>query len=361
MTTFAYLLDVVAVGVLLHTVVNTALLRRVPRDASIDEPVSILMPMRDEANRLEPSLRSVLSQRGLQRAEILVYDDQSEDATATVVTRIAGDSARLLRGGALPAGWLGKPHACWELARAANGSVLVYVDADVVLSADAVAGAVALLRSQQLAFVSPYPRQITGSWMERLVQPLLQWSWLSFLPLRIAERSSRRSLAAANGQLFIVDAAAYLRAGGHEAVRDDVLDDVALARALVGTGGRGGFVDGHTIASCRMYDGPKPLVDGYGKSLWHAFGSPVGAVLVAVLIAALGVLPWLLVIVTAAAWPAALAGPAGRLVSALRTGSRPVWDAALHPLSVIVFAWLVGVSLLRRRRGQLVWKGRLLG
>ena len=360
MTTLAYVLDAVSVALVIHIVINSALLRRPPRNAGTDEHVSILMPMRDEAKRLERSLRSVVSQQGLQRTEILVYDDQSEDSTAELVAQIAGDSVRLLEGGALPTGWLGKPHACWQLARAATGSVLVFVDADVVLSADAVAGAVSLLRSERLAFVSPYPRQVTGSLMERLVQPLLQWSWLTFLPLRIAERSGRTSLAAANGQFLVVDAAAYRLAGGHEAVRAEVLDDVALARALVRADGPGGFVDGHDVASCRMYDGAKALVDGYGKSLWHAFGSPAGAISVCVLLAALCVLPWLLVIVTPAAWPAALGGPAGRLVTAMRTGSRPRWDAALHPLSVIVFVSLVCVSLLRRSRGRLVWKGRLL-
>src|SRR5205807_5961315 len=132
----------------------------------------------------------------------------------------------------LPSGWLGKPHACWHLARAATGTVLVFVDADVVLAPDAVAGAVSLLRNEGLAFVSPYPRQLAGSWLERLVQPLLQWSWLAFLPLRLAERGHRPSLANANGQLLVVDTAAYRRAGGHASVRAEVVDDVALARSL---------------------------------------------------------------------------------------------------------------------------------
>ena len=360
MTTLAYALDVVMIAVLAHTVINAVLLRRPSRGAHVDEPVSILMPMRNEADRLEPSLRSVLSQRGLASSEILVYDDESTDSTSALVTHIAGDDVRLLHGDSLRAGWLGKPYACQQLARAATGSVLVFVDADVELSADAVARSVALLRAERLSFVSPYPRQVTGSWMERLVQPLLQWSWLSFLPLRIAERSSRTSLAAANGQFLVVDASAYQLAGGHEVVRDAVVEDVALARALVRAGGRGGFVDGHRIASCRMYSDATSVVDGYAKSLWAAFETPAGAVMASLLMVALGVLPWVLVVFTPTAWPAALAGPASRLVTALRTGSRPVWDAALHPLSVLVFVWLVGVSLLRHHGGRLIWKGRRL-
>ena len=90
-------------------------------------------------------------------------------------------------------------------------------DADVVLAPEAVAATVALLADTGLDLVSPYPRQDAPG-ATRLVQPLLQWSWLTFLPLRLAERSARPSLSAANGQLLAVTRAAYDRAGGHAAV-----------------------------------------------------------------------------------------------------------------------------------------------
>ena len=155
--------------------------------------------------------------------------------------------------------------------------MLVFVDADVVLAPHAVAASVALLRWAALDLVSPYPRQLAVTPAERLVQPLLQWSWLTTLPLRLAERSPRPSLAAANGQLLVVDAAAYRRAGGHRAVRAEMLEDVALLRAVKAAGGRGGVVDGTALATCRMYAGWPDLRDGYAKSLWSAFGSPAGA------------------------------------------------------------------------------------
>jgi hypothetical protein len=360
MTTLALALDVVVSLLVIHTAFNCLLLRRPRRGAQVEERVSILVPARNEAHRITPTLTSLVRQRGLRDVEVLVYDDGSTDGTADVVRRVGGDKVRVIDGGEPPAGWLGKTHACAQLAERAAGDVLAFVDADVELAADAVAGAVALMRERDLAFVSPYPTQLAKSWLERLVQPLLQWSWLTFLPLRIAERSHRPSLAAANGQFLVVDRTAYDRAGGHAAVRNEVVEDVALARGLVRSGAHGGFVDGHAIARCRMYDGPRDVVDGYGKSLWSAFGSPAGAVSVCVMLLCLGLLPWVLVAFTPAAWPAAVGGPLGRVVTASRAGSRPLVDAMLHPLSVLAFACLVAMSLIRHRRGRLVWKSRPL-
>ena len=360
MTTLALVLDVVVCVMLALAAVNAMLLRRPIRDARITESVSLLLPVRNETHQVRSVLQSLLDQRGLASVEVIVYDDASSDDTAGVVRGVGGARVRILEGGELPAGWLGKPHACAQLGAAATGSVLVFVDADVVLTEDAVAGAVALMRRRQLQFVSPYPRQLSGSWSERLVQPLLWWSWLTFLPVRIAERSGRPSLAAANGQLLVVDAESYRRAGGHAAVRSEVVDDVALARALVRSGAHGTFVDGSAIATCRMYAGSRALVDGYAKSLWAAFGSPAGAAAVTLLLLATGVLPWVLVGFTGWAWPAAVGGLLNRLVAAMRSRSGPAWAAVAHPLSVLMFAALVGLSLHRRRTGRLTWKSRPL-
>ena len=207
--------------------------------------------------------------------------------------------------------------------------------------------------------MSPYPRQLAETVGERLVQPLLQWSWLTTLPLRLAERSPRPSLTAANGQLLVVDAAAYSRAGGHEAVRHEVLEDIALLRTLKSRGGHGTVTDGTALATCRMYDGWASLRDGYSKSLWAAFGSPAGAV------AGLGLLATAYVVPPVAALRGCRVGLTGyaaavlgRVVVARRMGGR-VWpDTLAHPASVLALGALTGRSLLLHRRGALRWKGR---
>jgi Glycosyl transferase family 2 len=353
-----------AIAATAHAFANLRALRTPGDDpAPVQERVSVLIPARDEAGRIGGCLASVLDQVSAPDLEILVLDDGSSDGTAEVARRVAdGDPrVRILAGDPLPDGWLGKPHACDQLARAATGSVLVFVDADVVLAPHAVAAAVQVLRGAALDLVTPYPRQIAETWSERLVQPLLQWSWLTLLPLRLAEQSPRRTLAAANGQLLAVDAEVYRRAGGHRAVRAEILDDVGLVRAVKATGGHGGVVDGTGLATCRMYENWPQLRDGYTKSLWAAFGSPLGAA------AAVTVLGVLYVVPPVAALRGSLVGLAGygaavtgRYVIAERTGGRSLPDSLGHPASIVLLGWLTTVSWLRRGRGDLQWKGRPL-
>ena len=345
-----------AVLLTVHTALNATLLR-VPTATSTRASVSVLLPVRDEALRIEPCLRALLAQTGVD-LEVVVLDDGSLDGTAALVRRIAdGDlRVRLLTGRPLMPGWLGKPHACQQLAdaAAATSDVLIFVDADVVLAPHAVAATVALLDETGLDLMSPYPRQEAPG-ATRLVQPLLQWSWLTFLPLRLAERSPRPSLSAANGQLLAVRRAAYDRAGGHAAVKAEVVEDVELLRAMKRVGGRGGVCDGTSLATTRMYDDWAALVDGYSKSLWTLPPTTV------VVMALLYVLPPVAALRgSRAGLVGYAAGVAGRVISGRRTGAR-VWpDALAHPVSVAAFVGLAMRSRLARRRGALTWKGRAL-
>jgi hypothetical protein len=238
--------------------------------------------------------------------------------------------------------------------------LLVFVDADVRLFPDAVAGAVAVLERHDLDLVSPWPRPVAHGPAERLVQPLVPWLWATTLPLRMAERSRRPSLSAATGQFLVLDRRGYDRAGGHAAVRGEVLEDIALLRAVKRAGGRGVPIDGSRLAACRMYDGWPALRDGYAKSLWGAVGGrPAASVAAAAVLTAVWVLPPLAALRGSRAglvgW---LAGAAGRAVVAAGTGSR-IWpDALAHPLSILALDVLMARSVVGHRRGTLTWRDR---
>ena len=345
----------------IHQLVNLRLLRRPPvHPPPVRSAVSLLVPARDEAHRITPTIESLLAQRDLDDAEILVLDDASTDGTADVVRAAAGSDrrVRIITGTAPPGGALGKPHACDQLASAARGETLVYVDADVILAPHAVAAAVAVLRGPRpLDLLCPWPRQVAAGLLGRLVQPLLAWSWSTTLPLRVAERSTRPSMAAANGQFLLVDAGVLRRAGGWQSVSGEVLDDIGLARAVRAVGGRTGIADGSTLATCHMYATGRELSAGYRKSLWAAFGSPAGALAVATALTVVYVLPAAAAVtgsrVGLLGYGAAVAGR----VLARRWCGRP-WDAVAHPLSVLALLGLLASSWVGRVRGTLSWKGR---
>nr|WP_246324819.1 glycosyltransferase family 2 protein [Petropleomorpha daqingensis] len=345
-----------------HAALNTALLRRPPAaPPPVDRPVTVVLPVRDEVGQVGACLAAVLDQRGVPGLRVVVVDDGSTDGTREAVLAFADDRVTLVEAGAPPPGWLGKPHACAVGAARADDGVLVFVDADVRLWPDAVAAAVAVLDAHDLDLVSPWPRPLTGSLAERLVQPLSPWLWATTLPVRLAECSPRPSLAAANGQFLVVRTAAYRRAGGHAAVAGEVLEDLALLRAVKRAGGRGGPVDGSRLAACRMYDGWPALRDGYTKSLWATVGSPAGTLAAAAALTAVGVVPALAALRgSRAGLLGYAAGVAGRAVVAVRTGSRPWPDALAHPVSLLVLDALVVRSVRGHRRGTLTWRGRTL-
>lgn len=354
-----------AVGCLALTLDNARRIRIPdPADTALPEPLTVLVPMRDEIRHAEACVVSVLqaADRWPGELRIVVLDDGSSDGTADVLAGLAADDPRVqvIAGTAPPAGWLGKTWACQQLSEhALSSGVMVFLDADVRLEPHALVSSVALMRSAGLDLLCPYPRQIVGGFWERLVQPLLQWSWMSTLPLRVAERSSRPSLSAANGQLLVIDAEVYRAAGGHGAVRDVVLEDIALLRAVKAVGGRGVVVEGSAVAECRMYDGWRELRAGYRKSLWSAFGSPAGAAGVMVLLLVAYVVPASAAVRgSRAGMIGYVAGVASRIVVARRTSGR-IWpDVLAHPLSVVVLAGLTADSVVAQRRGELQWKGR---
>jgi glycosyltransferase involved in cell wall biosynthesis len=344
------------------TLLNTFTVRVVRglETPDISEFVSILIPLRNESQNVPGLIESVINQKGLSRYEVLALDDNSSDDTAEQIRKHSAPILNMKSGAALPDGWLGKNFACHQLAQEAEGEYLVFVDADVRLSPFAVSSSIAFMKGLKWDFLSPYPRQIAITFLERLAQPLLQWSWFASLPLRLAEKLQRPSMVVANGQFFIVSRAAYLKTGGHEAIKSEVLDDLELGRSLVRAGYSGGVADGSKIAFCRMYNSAKELIEGYSKSQWRAFGSPIGAVLAAVILFATSILPITLGLSgETLGWYGYFALVTSRLLVALKTDS-VISSASLHPLSAGLWIYLIFISWYRKGRGELIWRGRHL-
>lgn len=343
------------------TIYNSFTIRRThQREEVILNKVSILIPMRNEESNAKGAIVSALDQKFLPNLEIIVRDDQSTDSTLKIIQQISDDRLSIQIGDALPDGWLGKNYAMSELANSSTGEYLIFLDADVRLSPNAVAESISLLEELDLDYLSPYPRQLVGDCPSALIQPLLQWSWFSTLLIRRTERSLRRSTVVANGQFFIVKRLAYKAVGGHSSIRDEVLDDLELARLLRKHGFRGSVIDGSQIATCLMYPKFSQLLQGYSKSQWRAFGSNLGAVSAILFLILTSITPFAFAI--SGDFLAALVSIGvitTRLLAAWKTES-VIWSSFLHPLSITIWIFIIIYSIVLKQRGLLRWRGRPL-
>ena len=316
--------------------------------------VSVLIPMRNEEENVKGCLSSVLAQKGLDTLEVIAIDDGSTDNTSNEVK--AFPSVELISGEKLPDKWLGKLWACQQLAEKSSGDYLVFVDADVRLSDYAVVNSISKMGNWD--FISPYPRQLTSGFVQKIFQPLLQWSWLSSVPLLIAQKYSIKSMAVANGQFLIIKRDAYFKSGAHAGIKTEVLDDLMLARNLLKQGYKGGVAEASNIATCHMYKNKMELFKGYQKSLWKAFGSVPGTILAIALLIVTGILP---IISTALGSTSGLAAfgliTLSRMISSLRTGSLPN-SAIFHPLAILMLLGLILFSWYGKITNTITWRDR---
>ena len=331
--------------------------------------VSILIPARNEAHHIRETVARALATRGV-TVEVVVLDDQSSDDTAGIVQRMAAEDrrVRLVRSGALPDGWAGKQFACWQLAGAAAHDVLMFIDADVRLEADAATrAAAALLGDARRGLVSGFPREVTGSLAERLVVPWIHVLLLGYLPMARMRASRDPAFAAGCGQWMVARRAAYRESQGHAAAPWSRHDGLSLPRAFRKAGWDTDLFDGTDLATCRMYGDAASVRHGFGKSAGEGMATPVAIVVWTVLLVPGHILPWALLVASAFApsLPLALASGVGvaanlalRMLLAKRLAQRPV-DALLHPLGaccVLVIQWQATVRHVLGRTSS--WKGR---
>jgi hypothetical protein len=360
----------------LLTVANLRLFRPPPSPPAGGPlpPVSVLVPARNEERAIGRLMGDVLASEGVD-LELVVLDDSSDDRTAEIVAAVADRDprVRLVRGGPLPAGWCGKQHACWQLARAARHDTWVFLDVDVVPARDAVARSVAFLESGGAGLASGFPRQETGSFLEWLLLPLIHFVLLGYLPLARARQDNTPSLAAGCGQLFVTRRADYERAGGHAAIRASLHDGVKLPRAYRRAERVTDIFDATEIASCRMYSRSLDVWRGLSKNATEGVGSAATIVPFTILLGGGAVLPPLFAgwgLATGfAGWPtgaaavtlaAAALAYVPRILDAVRF-RQSITSALVHPLGVAVFLAIQWVALVRKTLGlKTAWRGRSL-
>ena len=233
--------------------------------------VTAIVPARNEETTITACITSLANQPEI--AEILVVDDQSTDATATVVRGLIEKipNLRLLESGELPDGWVGKNHALWVGVGEAKSPWLLFTDADAEHEPDSVSRALQIANEQGAALVSFSPEQITESWYEKALIP--------YIYLRLAKRFSYEQVndpnsaaAAANGQFLMMRRDVYDAIGGHAGVAGEVLEDVALAMRVKAAGHPISFGAGRGIVHVRMYRSFQAMWQGWKKNLYRLIG-----------------------------------------------------------------------------------------
>ena len=339
------------------TIFNSLTMKVVKNQQShVSGKVSILIPMRNEEINVVGCLDSIINQKGLTNFEIIVLNDHSTDSTASKLT--AYPQIKLIEGSPLPDGWLGKLWACHQLSQVATGETFVFLDADVRLTENAVASAVT--KMGKWSFISPYPKQFSIGLPEKIFQPLLHWSWLSSVPLLIAQKFGIKSMSVANGQFFVIDKKAYESCGGHLEIKGEVLDDLALSKSLLNSGFKGGVAEGGKVASCTMYSTFNQLIKGYQKSLWSAFGGIIGSIFASILLLATGVITFVFALTgSKLAAISFLFIYLSRIISSLRSGESAI-TAIAHPIAVLIFIYINIYSWVGKISGNLTWRDRVI-
>ncbi len=322
--------------------------------------VSVLIPARNEASTIGYLLSS-LEKQTLTGFEVIVLDDGSEDDTSNVVAPYLDRNTawKLIRGKNLPRGWKGKNWACQQLANEAQGTTLVFIDADVVMSPEALSSVVNAYTEMHVALLSVFPSQIYPVLGSGIIIPLMHWFLLSFLPVALVRKSTRESFTAVNGQMLVVNREAYLSIGGHEAVKASIVEDMDLGRTLKRHSYPIAAVLDNNLVSCRMYRSYKDAFNGFSKNIFPGFD--VSPVLYGVIIGCM-VLPYLipffLILFDASFIVCIVLILAQRLLISKLSRQNVLHNLILHPLQMVSFAAIALNSAFVTIRGRVEWKGR---
>jgi len=363
---------IAAAWFLLIAVSNIIFLRRTRRPPAVsDGPrVSVILPARNEAANIGACLEGLVNQT-YENYDIVVIDDNSEDDTPQIVARHAADDPRitLVAGRPVPASWNGKQFACHQGVRQATGELLFLTDADVRHRPDSIARAVGQMQAQDAHFLSGYVRQEIGSLGEALIVPMTYIMTSLLLPLRLLTTRFFPSWGFAIGQYMLIRRDALDEIGGYESIKDSLVEDMALSRAVRAAGRPTVFVDAQASATCRMYDGYTDAFRGFAKSVFGAVGGR--AIVMAGLVVAVStliVLPfyqWATDMVSGgiAHYPSAVPVILFILVWSLTLADRGLrpYHALIYPIAFANLVLLGIVSTLRTGFGRgIEWKGRLV-
>lgn len=345
-----------------RTLLNIWLLPRLSADAQpASQPLlSIVIPARNESHIIEQTVRAFLAQ-DYAPLEVIVVNDRSTDETGSILHGISDSRLTVIDGQEPPAGWLGKPWALELGSRSARGEILLFVDADVIFAPSAVRAAVAQLLSRRASLIAILPHYEMRGFGEHVGMGMMAFA-TALIPAWFSNRWQIAALAIGGGSGNMVHRAAFDSAGAFDALRDAVVDDVALAQLVRRTGGRTLLVRGEELVRVHMYNGARGVVQGFTKNLFSITGRNYAiAAAIFVLLILCHLFPYVYVFTGDLFALATVVLISVTRVVAFRSGGYSLANAVfLHPLTMALWAyiflrsvWITGI------RRQLPWRGRV--
>ena len=347
------------------------------RAATTNGLVSVVIPAHNEARTIEASVRGLRGQRDVEFEAIYVLDRCTDDTRARLVAAAEGDPRiRIVDNDSCPEDWAGKCHAASIGAAEARGRWLLFTDADCRFGPDLIRSMVAIAEERDAALCSALGRLTYGRGFERRLQPVASMVLMRIFPLDKANRPER-TWPFANGQFLLFRGDDYRRLGGHAAVKDDLLEDLAFAKRFHRAGLRTAVVNAAAMLEVAMYDSGAGMRSGWTRILIescerrpsrlrrHAaevlatgVGIPLAGLAAIAMTMAMPPAPPLLFLLPLSGLLALMA-MAGTLGFLHRIFGAPLVGAWLHPIaSLEVAAWLLDGARMLERRVPVRWGGR---
>ncbi len=320
--------------------------------------ISILIPARNEEENIGDCIKSALNQ-SYRNIEIIVCDDNSTDNTENEVLKIKSHKIKLIKGEKLPKEWLGKNWACHQLSKRASGDYLLFTDADVRLKRNTVEYSIDTMHKNVTKMLSCFSTQKIVSFGEWFVVPLVNWLLLTFLPLKKVLSSKNKKFVAANGQFILFEKDKYFEISGHEAVKDNVVEDMEFARILKSKGEKIITLLGNNIVNCRMYKSFTEGIKGFSKNFYPGFKTnPATFLLLITFFLILFLLPFVLFFQNYFYLIHVIIIISMRILLSMVSNQNALLNVLLHPLQMVMM-FLIGVtSIYTNLTKKVEWKGR---
>ncbi|GAC90180.1 family 2 glycosyl transferase [Anoxybacillus flavithermus NBRC 109594] len=346
------------------TVFNSLFLISLPKRPQIAARplVSVLVPLRNEERNVVRLVRS-LKQLTYESVEFLLLDDQSTDHTYELLLKETKEDDRfqIWKGKPLADGWVGKVHACHQLAKQANGAYLFFIDADVELKPTVIEALLTVATTYDAKLVTGFPSfhpqslPLVGKWLV----PLQHFFILFHLPLYLANYTRMRSATAAHGACLFFERTAYEAIGGHASVKSELVEDVMIARKMKEHRYRVILANVSTDVVCYMYETNKEVWAGFLKNVYIGLNrSPFFVVMLTMFYGIFYVAPLIfapLSFMYGAAYAVPLAIIIAQKAYVEWKTERSISTCYWMPISAAVFIALMYASM-RAKRYE--WKGR---